>query len=74
MIDTQRKPFTVAFVGDYFALTTTVELDLNEPDLAGKDDDEIADVAEDLAVNLLDSHYGWDIRSISTIEISVSEG
>lgn len=68
------KPFTVQFVGDYFSLQTSVEIDLTEPDVAGKGIEELMEVAEDLAKNLLELHYGWDMDKLATIDIEVMEG
>lgn len=68
------KPFTVQFVGDYFTLQVSAELDLNEPDLAGKDEEELWEVAEDVAKGLLLSHYGWDMDKLATVDIEVLEG
>lgn len=68
------KPFTVQFVGEHFSLQTSVELDLSEPDLAGKDVAGLMEVAEDLAKNLLELHYGWIMDDLATIDIEVLEG
>lgn len=68
------KPFTVEFVGDYFSMRTSVELDLNEPDLADQDDEDLMETAEELARNLLLDHYGWDMNSLATVGIEVFEG
>lgn len=68
------KSFNVLFVGDYFSLRTSVEVDLDEPDVAGKNEEELMEVAEDLAKNLLELHYGWDMDSLATIDIEVLEG
>lgn len=56
-IDEIEATRTVLFVGDYFALTTTVYLneDLRNE---GEDDDELA---IRLATVLLEEHYGWDV-------------
>jgi hypothetical protein len=69
-----HKPFTVQFVGDYFSLQTSVELDLTEPDIAGKDIGELIEVAEDTAKRLLMYHYGWDMDVVATVDTEVLEG
>lgn len=74
MVMENYVPFTVQFVGDHFALQTSVELDLNEPDLKGKDITGLMETAEALAKNLLKDHYGWDMDSLATIDIEVLEG
>ena len=35
------NPYTVTFVGDFFTMTTSVELDPEESDIAGKSPDEL---------------------------------
>ena len=47
-------------------MTTSVELDPDEPDIAGKSPDELLDVATELASRWLNFHYGWDVKSVST--------
>lgn len=59
-------PYTITFVGDFFSLVTGVELDPNEPDIAGKTPDELLEVATELASRLLNFHYGWDVMSVAT--------
>lgn len=73
-MSTTYKPFIVQFVGDYFCLQTTVEIDLTEPDVADKSPDALFDVAEDMAKRLLLHHYGWDMDVLATIDVEVSEG
>ena len=60
-IDEIEVTRTVLFVGDYFALTTTVVLDekLRYEDV---DDD---DFAVRIASVLLEEHYGWDVAEKS---------
>ena len=60
------NPYTVTFVGDFFTITTSVELDPDEPYIAGKSPDELLDVATELASRWLNFHYGWDVKSVST--------
>jgi hypothetical protein len=67
------KPYTVTFIGDFFTLRTSVELDLEEPDIAGKSPDELLDVATELASRWLNFHYGWDVKSVAD-EIETVEG
>ena len=74
MVMENYKAFTVQFVGDHFSLQTSVDVDLNEPDVAGKSEEELIEVAEDLAKNLLELHYGWDMDELATIDIEAMEG
>lgn len=60
------NPYTVTFIGDFFSLVTSVELDPNEPDIAGKSPDELLEVATELASRSLKFHYGWDVESVAT--------
>jgi len=60
------NPYTVTFIGDYFTLITSVELDPEEPDIAGMSPDELLEVATELASRCLTFQYGWDVRSVST--------
>ena len=60
-IDEIEMTRTVMFVGDYFALTTTVYLD-EKLRAEGEDDDAFA---ERLAEEFLKGHYGWDIAAVS---------
>lgn len=59
---------TVMFVGDYFALTTTIVLE-EKFRAEGEDDDEFA---MRLAGEFLKEHYGWDIAAVSN-EIGIVE-
>jgi hypothetical protein len=56
------KDYNVTFVGDYFTTIVNVQQ---------VDGDE--DVAIDLAANILQAHYGWNIVPASTIEIEAVE-
>jgi hypothetical protein len=58
------SPYTVTFVADHFTMNVGVELDLLEPDISGAGDDELEQVAADLAKNLLMYHYGIDIMKL----------
>jgi hypothetical protein len=71
-----RETWNVTFVGDYFSLVTTVELDTDDfsPDVDPSDDDAVMDIAIDLAKNLLQHHYGWDMEKLATIEIGAEVG
>ena len=73
MVMENYKAFTVQFIGDHFSLQTSVDVDLNEPDLAGADITGLMETAEELAKNLLNHHYGWDMDSLATIDIEVLE-
>jgi hypothetical protein len=53
-----ESTYNVTFIGDYFSMNVTV---------AGVEGDE--EVAIDLANNIMKSHYGWDLLSVSTIEV-----
>lgn len=55
-MDAIEKTRTVMFVGDYFALTTTVVLD-ESLRYDGEDDD---DFAARIAAVFLSEHYGFD--------------
>ena len=74
IIDEPMRPYVVTFVGEYFSMATTVELDMSEADMSSKSREELLEVAEDLAVNILNHHYGWDMRDVATVEIDVQEG
>jgi len=67
-IDEIEMTRTVMFVGDYFALTTTVVLE-EHLRAEGEDDDEFA---TRLAGEFLKGHYGWDIGAVSN-EIGIVE-
>lgn len=56
-IDEIEVTRTVLFVGDYFALTTTVILD-KKLRHDGEDDDEFA---IRIASVLMEEYYGWDV-------------
>lgn len=60
--DTIEKDYVVVFVGDYFSMTVHVQR------VEGDED-----VAIDLANNIIKAHYGWDVASVSTIDIEVEE-
>ncbi len=60
-IDEIEVTRTVLFVGDYFALTTTVVLD-EKLRYEDEDDD---DFAVRIASVLLEEHYGWDVAEKS---------
>jgi hypothetical protein len=60
-IDEIEVTRTVLFVGDYFALTTTVVLDEN---LRNEDEDD-DDFAVRIASVLMEEHYGWDVADKS---------
>jgi hypothetical protein len=62
-------PYTVTFIADHFTMNVGVELDLLEPDIHGAGDDELDQVAADLAKNMLQYHYGIDIAKLcDTVE------
>lgn len=65
--------YQVTFVGDYFTLTTRVDLDTSEPDLEDKTDDELLEVAEQFAYDLLRYQYGWDMNQLATVDVTVEE-
>jgi hypothetical protein len=56
-IDEIEVTRTVLFVGDYFALTTTVVLD----EKLRYEDEEDDDFAIRIASVLMEEHYGWDV-------------
>jgi hypothetical protein len=60
------KPYTVTFVGDFFTIITSVELDPHEDDIVGRSPEELLDVATELASRWLNFHYGWDVKSVAT--------
>jgi len=68
------NPYTITFVGEFFTLTTSVELDPDEPDIADKSPDELLDVATELASRWHNFHYGCDIKSVATIEVEAVAG
>lgn len=67
------RPYNVTFVGDFFYTTVSVELDTEEPDIADSSEDELEDVAIDLAKNMMEYHYGWKVADVSD-EIAVVAG
>lgn len=67
------KPYTVTFVGDFFTIITSVELDPHEEDIVGRSPEELLEVATELASNTLKFHYGWDVEAVST-EVKAVEG
>jgi len=66
-VDTIEQTRTVLFVGDYFALTTTVVLDEGLR-YDGEDDD---DFAIRIASVFLSEHYGFDDLEDKANEIGV---
>ena len=58
----ELKPRTVAFVGDYFTLLTTVKL---EESLRTPDDQDDEEFAVRLAALWMGEHYGWDVLKAS---------
>lgn len=60
-IDEIEVTRTVLFVGDYFALTTTVYLDEG----LRYDDESDDDFAVRIASVLMEEHYGWDVADKS---------
>lgn len=60
-IDEIEVTRTVLFVGDYFALTTTVVLD----EKLRYEDEEDDDFAIRIASVLMEEHYGWDVAEKS---------
>lgn len=57
-----NNEYNVRFIGDYFSMVVSVQ---------GVDGGE--DVAIDLAANIIKDYYGWDVKSVSTIDIEVEE-
>lgn len=66
-VDEIERTCTVIFVGDYFAMTTTVVLD-EELRNDGEDDD---DFAKRLATVFLSEHYGFDDLEDKSNEIGI---
>lgn len=60
-IDEIEVTRTVLFVGDYFALTTTVVLD----EALRNEDEDDDDFAVRIASVLMEEHYGWDVADKS---------
>lgn len=60
-IDEIEVTRTVLFVGDYFALTTTVVLD----EALRNDDEDDDEFAIRIASVLMEEHYGWDVADKS---------
>lgn len=60
-IDEIEVARTVLFVGDYFALTTTVVLD----EKLRYDDEDDDEFAIRLAITLMQEYYDWDIEGKS---------
>jgi len=72
---TTIKPYTVTFTGDYFSICTSVELDLDDiiADSHPTDDESLREIAIQLASNILQFHYGWNVPAVSD-EIEATEG
>lgn len=65
------QTWNITFVGDYFSLVTTVEVEPEDtPEIDPKDFDALEEVAIDLAKNILSHHYGWDMEKVATVEIT----
>lgn len=63
-------PYSVTFVGDFFSTTVSVEVDTEEPDIMGFMGEQLEDVALDLAKNMMEYHYGWNVAEVAiTIEV-----
>jgi len=60
-IDEIEKTCTVLFVGDYFALTTTVVLD----ESLRNEDEQDDEFAIRVAGVLMEEYYGWDVADKS---------
>lgn len=60
-------PYSVTFIGDFFSTTVTVELDTEEPDIMGFTGEQLEDVALDLAKNMMEYHYGWNVAEVANI-------
>ena len=71
-----RETWNVTFIGDYFSTVTTVEMDTEDfsPDVDPSDDEVVSQIAIDLATNMLQYHYGWDMEKLSTIAIEAEVG
>jgi hypothetical protein len=55
-----EQEYNVRFTGDYFSMIVCVQ---------GVEGDE--DMAVDLAANIIEYQYGWDVRKASTVDIEV---
>ncbi len=55
--------YQVGFVGDYFAMSTSVDYE------SDYDYDAIIECANDQ----LKEHYGWDVGKVSTVDIWIEE-
>ena len=65
---TTNATYVIQFAGDYFALQTTVVLDIATGEDASSEEAHDKAVSEGIA--LISNHYGWDIESVAN-EISV---
>jgi hypothetical protein len=61
------RTYNVTFIGDFFSTQTTVELDITDDN----EDNESRAIAT--ACDLLADYYGWDILSVSTVDVEVEE-
>ena len=61
-MDAIKDTWTVMFVGDYFTLLTTVQLEESLRLPEETDDDEFA---VRLAATWMGEHYGWDVLAAS---------
>lgn len=62
-------PYNVRFIGDYFSLTVSVQVDEDDPQTRHPSEDDIIHLAN----NILLMYYGWDAKEVSTIDIEVEE-
>lgn len=62
------RSYKVTFVGDYFTLSTTVEVPVP---LDNNEDVEERVIA--FACDLIDSKYGWDVLDAATVEVQIEE-
>lgn len=60
----------VTFIGDFFVLSTTVEVRNPPKKDADTDSDYLDSIITDANYHLI-SYYGWDVLSHSTVDIEV---
>lgn len=60
-----KDEYNVCFIGDYFSMNVSVQ----GVEFPADEYDE--DIVIDLAANIIQYQYGWDIKAVSTVTIEV---
>lgn len=65
---TITRTYNVTFIGDYFYLSTTLDVPVSIDD----NDDRVSQVIA-YACDFIDKHYGWDVLDAATVAVDVVE-